>query len=60
MLLALIFSLPGFTGPSSVVTERPAAALPSPSPAASQPAAIATPQATPTAAGSPAPSPPNR
>lgn len=35
MLLALVFSLPGFNGPASVVSERPGVAIPTPSPAAS-------------------------
>jgi len=58
MFIALLFSLPGVTGPSSVVTDRPAATLPTPSPAATvnapvarptaaAPAATATPQASP-------------
>jgi preprotein translocase subunit SecG len=54
MVLALLFSLPGLTGPRSVVTDRPAAA-PSPSPAASLPAAA--PAATASPAASPAASP---
>ncbi|MCW5967099.1 MAG: preprotein translocase subunit SecG [Blastocatellales bacterium] len=42
MGLALMFSLPGVVGPSSVVTDRPAATLPSPSPEAAG-GALATP-----------------
>ncbi|HWQ34807.1 MAG TPA: preprotein translocase subunit SecG [Blastocatellia bacterium] len=55
MLLALIFSLPGITGPRSVVRESGATATPSPSPAASLPAAA--PSVSPTAAPSASPSP---
>jgi preprotein translocase subunit SecG len=42
MLLALIFSLPGLTGGSSVVGEAPAA--PSPSPTAAAPAVATSPE----------------
>ena len=68
MVLALIFSLPGVTGPRSVVSEQPGAATqPSPSPAASLPAVATSPAASPAAptaspaaaqpAGSPAATP---
>jgi preprotein translocase subunit SecG len=55
MFLALLFSLPGVSGPSSVVSDRPAATLPTPSPAAATPGAspvagtAATPAASPAA-----------
>jgi preprotein translocase subunit SecG len=59
MLLALIFSLPGVTGPRSVVRDSGATATPSPtpspSPAASLPAAA--PATSPAATASPAASP---
>ncbi|QQS47394.1 MAG: preprotein translocase subunit SecG [Acidobacteriota bacterium] len=57
MVLALLFSLPGFYGPSSVVKDSGAAAeQPSPSPAATQaPAAAPSPATSP--AASPAASP---
>ena len=55
MLLALLFSLPGFNGPRSVVSERPGTAQPSPSPAASAPAVAASP--TPAASATPVASP---
>ena len=59
MLLALLFELPGFNGPRSVVSERPATqASPTPSPAkapTSAPAAATSP--TPTATQQPSPSP---
>ena len=55
MLLALLFSLPGLSGQSSVVKDGGgAAALPSPSPAASQaPATTASPVASPAVTASP-------
>jgi len=55
MFLALLFSLPGVSGPSSVVSDRPAATIPTPSPAASP---VASPAATP--AASPAATPPKQ
>lgn len=55
MLLALLFSLPGFNSPRSVVSDRPGTAQPSPSPAASAPAVAASP--TPAASATPAASP---
>lgn len=55
MLLALIFSLPGMTGPRSVVRDSGATATPSPSPATALPAAA--PSVSPTAAPSVSPSP---
>ena len=54
MLLALLFSLPGFNSQRSVVSERPAA-QPSPSPAASAPAAAPSAAASPTPAASATP-----
>jgi preprotein translocase subunit SecG len=64
MFLALLFSLPGFTGPSSVVRDGAAPAQPSPSPAtnpaalpSATPAANASPATSPEAAASPASSP---
>ncbi|MBK7601866.1 MAG: preprotein translocase subunit SecG [Acidobacteria bacterium] len=56
MLLALLFSLPGLSGQSSVVKDGggAAAALPSPSPAASEaPATTASPVASPAVTASP-------
>ena len=53
MLLALLFSLPGFNSPRSVVSDRPGKAQPSPSPAATAPAVAASP----TPAASPSASP---
>jgi preprotein translocase subunit SecG len=53
MLLALLFSLPGVTGPRSVVKDVPASSSPSPSPSA---AASVAPATAPTASPSVAPS----
>jgi preprotein translocase subunit SecG len=59
MFLALLFSLPGFNGPSSVVRDGAAPiSTPTPTPAAS-PAASVSPAATPAASVSPAASPGN-
>ncbi|MFN7944965.1 MAG: preprotein translocase subunit SecG [Blastocatellia bacterium] len=63
MLLALIFSLPGVTGPRSVVSDSGTTATPSPSPSASVPAAApgvspsAAPSASPSASVAASPSP---
>lgn len=58
MVLALLFSLPGFYGPSSVVKDGAAVAQPSPSPSpAASPAATLAPAAAPAASPSPAASP---
>jgi preprotein translocase subunit SecG len=57
MVLALLFSLEGVTGPQSVVTDQSAPAQPSPSPAASLPAAAPPATPSPAAAASPAASP---
>ncbi|MCI0338410.1 MAG: preprotein translocase subunit SecG [Acidobacteria bacterium] len=55
MLIALLFSLPGLTGPSSVVSDSGAATTqPSPSPSASP---AATPTASPAVSATPAASP---
>lgn len=56
MVLALLFSLPGFNGPSSVVKDGAAVAQPTATPAAS-PSPAATPASTPATAASPAASP---
>lgn len=56
MVLALLFSLPGFNGPSSVVKDGGAVAQPTATPAAS-PSPAATPASTPATAASPAASP---
>ena len=60
MVLALLFSLPGFSGPSSVVSERSGGTIPTPAPAASvaaspSPEASASPQASPSASTSASP-----
>lgn len=57
MFLALIFSLPGITGPRSVVTERPATAQPSPAPSLALPAAAPSAAASPSAGASPTATP---
>lgn len=56
MVLALLFSLPGFNGPSSVVKDGAAVAQPTATPAVS-PSPAATPASTPATAASPAASP---
>lgn len=50
MFLALLFSLPGFTGQHTVVSDGAAATVPTPAPAASP---AASPSASPAAAASP-------
>ena len=59
MFLALLFSLPGVSGPSSVVSDRPAATVATPSPAATP---AASPAASPVSspAASPEASPPKK
>lgn len=57
MFLALLFSLPGISSPSSVVKDRPAATLPTPSPAATVNAPVASPTATPATTATPQASP---
>jgi len=59
MVLALLFSLPGFNGPSSVVSERSGGLVPPPAPAASVPTASPSPSAaaSPGASSSPQASP---
>jgi preprotein translocase subunit SecG len=58
MVLALIFSLPGVTGPRSVITEKPIPSQPSPSPGMALPAAAPSMSVNPAAPASPAASQP--
>ncbi len=57
MLLALVFSLPGVTGGSSIVGDPVETPAPAPAPTAAVPAAATSPEASPTAAASAAVSP---